>query len=451
MTQLRHSYEQVTMTASAPSRQLETLSPEAVFECMGDGIVVLDRQARVTLANTVMAKMVARPPHTLRGVAFEQLLAEAELLRVVGVTQLLESRSVEHMQIVFTDTRGGFIPASVTASPLVDSQGRTQGCVLVCRDNREVQELLNESSRWAAAEIERADRLAAAKSAAEAREQAQRELGQAQKLESIGQLAAGIAHEINTPIQFIGDNVGFLQKAFEALAPFVRMVERFCHDDAPLPDRTEMLHMLQQARTSFLLSEVPSAIEQTTEGISHVSKIVRAMKEFSHPSSAEKRALDIHHAIENTVTVARNEWKYVAELETHFDTSMPLIPCHPDGFNQAILNVVVNAAHAIAESTRRYPEGKGLIRIRTRHAPPFAEIAIEDNGTGIPDAHLQRIFDPFFTTKEVGKGTGQGLALTYAAVVKKHGGDIEVRSTQGTGTTFFLRFPLLDPSQLPKP
>lgn len=403
---------------------------------------MIDIQTRIVMANLAMGRMLGQTNDALVGAAFESLLAEAELLRVVGVKQLLEPRSTEHMQVVFKGPAGGFIPASVTTSPITGPTGRVQGCILVCRDNLEVQELLNESSRWAAAEIERADRLAAAKSAAEAREQMHLELGHAQKLESIGQLAAGIAHEINTPIQFIGDNVDFVDKALQTLLPIVRWVQNCSDKDGQGADWNEARKLLTSARLDFVLQEIPNAIAQTTSGIEHVSQIVRAMKEFSHPSNKDKLPLDIHHAIENTITVARNEWKYVADLQTDFDRSLPLVPCIPDGFNQAILNVVVNAAHAIAADLDRQPEGKGLIVISTRHRPPYAEVHIKDSGVGIPHKNLARIFDPFFTTKEVGKGTGQGLPITYTVVVKQHGGDIDVQSVEGEGTTIILRFPV---------
>ena len=414
-----------------------------VLARLGEGVAVLDAEAKVLLTNHAMAEMLGIPEEGIVGAKLDDLLAETELLKVVGCQQLLSTPGVEHMQVVFKNSQGEFVPASVTAAtnPGADSRGfRT---VLICRDNLEFQELLNDSTRWAAAEIERAERLAVAKAEAERREAMHMEIGQAQKLESIGQLAAGIAHEINTPIQFISDNVAFMQTAFGLVLPMLRDIEQAEDNSAAIAAVHTMQERLRTSKLKFMISEIPRAVEQTTEGIEHVSKIVRAMKEFSHPSSSDMKAIDIHQAIESTVTVARNEWKYVAEIELDFDRELPPVPCHPDAFNQVILNLVINAAHAIADALPSTSEARGRIRIATRHKPPFAEIDIQDSGTGIPSRNLSKIFDPFFTTKEVGKGTGQGLAIAYAVVVRKHGGEISVETAEGQGTTFTVKLPLV--------
>jgi signal transduction histidine kinase len=191
----------------------------------------------------------------------------------------------------------------------------------------------------------------------------------------------------------------------------------------------------------YLLEEIPKAIDQTLEGVTRVSGLVSAMREFSHPGTKDKIPVDLNHAIDSTITVARNEWKYVADLETEFDKSLPLIPCQPGEFNQVILNLIVNAAHAIADV---HPEGgpqKGAIRVQTRNCHPWAEVRIQDTGSGIPEKIRSRIFDPFFTTKEIGKGTGQGLAIARSVVVDKHGGSIRFETEEGKGTTFIIRLP----------
>jgi len=165
------------------------------------------------------------------------------------------------------------------------------------------------------------------------------------------------------------------------------------------------------------------------------------MKEFSHPGTKEKVPLDLNHAIESTIIVARSEWKYVAELETDFDPSLPMIPCLPGEFNQVILNLIVNAAHAIADVTQKGGPEKGLISVQTRDTADSVEVRIRDTGTGIPEEVRSRIFDPFFTTKEIGKGTGQGLAIARSVVVDKHNGSIQVETEDGKGTTFIVRLP----------
>jgi PAS domain S-box-containing protein len=271
------------------------------------------------------------------------------------------------------------------------------------------------------------------------------QLLQAQKLESVGQLAAGIAHEINTPTQYIGDNVRFLKDAFQDLTSLLANYESLLaavKADSVSPKMVqEITAAVERADAGYLLEEIPKAIGQTVEGITRVSKLVSAMKEFSHPGTKEKIPLDLNHAIESTITVARNEWKYVADLDTEFDPSLPLISCQPGEFNQVILNLVVNAAHAIADVTEKGGSGKGRIKVQTLNCRDWVEIRIQDTGSGIPEKARARVFDPFFTTKEIGKGTGQGLAIARSVVVDKHGGTIHFETKEGTGTTFIIRLP----------
>ncbi|RLB20288.1 MAG: histidine kinase, partial [Deltaproteobacteria bacterium] len=181
---------------------------------------------------------------------------------------------------------------------------------------------------------------------------------------------------------------------------------------------------------------------QSLDGVERVTKIVRAMKEFSHPGSPEKTPVDINHAIDNAITVAKNEWKYVADIETDLDPDLPPVPCLPADLNQVILNLIINAAHAIEKVVGNNGNRKGKIRVITRKDNGWAEIAISDTGCGIPDSIRHRIFDPFFTTKEVGKGTGQGLSIAHSIIVDKHGGTIDFESREGKGTTFTIKLPL---------
>jgi PAS domain S-box-containing protein len=277
------------------------------------------------------------------------------------------------------------------------------------------------------------------------------QLAQAQKMESIGQLAAGIAHEINTPIQYIGDNLSFLAEAFADLKRILdtwRGLQQTANAETALADSDGAVDAARLAADlEYLAEEIPRAIQQSLEGVAHIAKIVRAMKEFSHPGTNEKTPVDINHALQNTVTIARNEWKYVAEVESELAPDLPLVPCLPDELNQVFLNLLVNAAHAVAEVTQHDPDRKGTITVGTRVLGCQVEIWIRDTGCGIPEAIRGKIFDPFFTTKPVGKGTGQGLAIAHAVVVQKHGGTLTVESEVGRGTTFFVRLPLnLEPS-----
>lgn len=273
----------------------------------------------------------------------------------------------------------------------------------------------------------------------------ERDLSQAQKLESIGQLAAGIAHEINTPIQFVGDNIRFLSDVFADLCVVLerhRALLVAAKTGICPPDLIEACEAeAQRADLDYVTEEIPKAISQSAEGIARVAKIVRAMKAFAHPGSEEQAGVDLNQAIESTVTVAHNEWKYVADLTTDLARDLPLIPCFLGQFNQVILNMIVNAAHAISDVVKSTGQ-KGVISIMSSRVGDWAEIRITDTGSGIPDHILDKIFDPFFTTKEVGKGTGQGLAIARSVVVDKHHGTITVESQVGEGTTFIIRLPV---------
>jgi PAS domain S-box-containing protein len=279
------------------------------------------------------------------------------------------------------------------------------------------------------------------------RKKLESQLAQSQKLEAIGQLAAGIAHEINTPIQYVGDNVTFLRDAFrdtlEILREYAALARAVKEGAADTAIVTQIEGKAESIDLPYLEEEIPKAVIQSLEGVGRVAKIVLAMREFSHPGTKEKSLVDINRAIENTVTVSRNEWKYVSEMSTDFDPSLPLVPCLPGEFNQVILNIIVNAAQAMGE-IHNGSDGKGMITITTRLKGDTAEIRVSDTGPGIPESIRSRIFDPFFTTKKVGKGTGQGLAIARSVIVDKHRGTIECETRAGKGTTFVIRLPLAD-------
>jgi PAS domain S-box-containing protein len=271
------------------------------------------------------------------------------------------------------------------------------------------------------------------------------QLLQAQKLESVGQLAAGIAHEINTPTQYIGDNVRFLKKSFAKLAAVLsaygKLWEETSNNTLTSTAIGEMAAVLQKTDVRFLVDEIPKSINDSLEGVTRVSALVSAMKEFSHPGTKEKVTLDLNHAIQSTITVAQNEWKYVADMETDFEPTLPHVPCLPGEFNQVILNLIVNAAHAIADRSKERNGQKGKITVRTASCSDGVEIRVEDTGAGIPVEARTKIFDPFFTTKEIGKGTGQGLAIARSVIVDKHNGSINFETALGQGTKFIIRLP----------
>lgn len=271
-------------------------------------------------------------------------------------------------------------------------------------------------------------------------------LAQSQKLESIGQLAAGVAHEINTPIQYIADNTKFLHNSFEALVSVMgQFKELLASANAGTIDsqQVEALNLaIEAADLDFLCQEVPLAIQQSMEGINRVTEIVRAMKEFSHPGVRERQLVDINRALTSTLAVTRNEWKDRTDVETDLADGLPKVLCLPGEINQAFLNVLINAAQAVQAALEAGRRSRGLIRLKTIQDGDWVEIRICDNGDGIPEEIQPRIFEPFFTTKEVGKGTGQGLAIAYGIVVCKHGGTLAFETTPGVGTTFIIRLPI---------
>ena len=269
------------------------------------------------------------------------------------------------------------------------------------------------------------------------------QLAQAQKLEAMGQLAAGIAHEINTPIQYVGDNTQFTQEAFADLMALVRRYEELLAEANVPPElQARFKGAADEADLGYLSKEIPAAIQQSLEGVGRVTEIVRAMKEFAHPDTAEKVPTDINKAIESTVALARNEWKYVAEVQMALDPEMPMVPVLGGDFKQVILNLLINAAHAIGDAVEGKSDGKGQITVSTRRDGDWAELRVGDTGTGMPEEIRGKVFDLFFTTKETGKGTGQGLAIARAVVVEKHGGTIDFETEVGKGTTFIIRIPV---------
>lgn len=261
-------------------------------------------------------------------------------------------------------------------------------------------------------------------------------LAQAEKLESVGQLAAGVAHEINTPIQFISENTRFLKASFQSLISACSSTKQLLEKCRTIPELIPLVESVWQVYEKedldYLLNEIPLAIDQTLEGTTSVTRIVRALNVFSHPGSENFQKVDLNNELESTLIVSRNEWKYVAELETDFAPNLPHVMCMPGELNQVFLNLIINAVHAIQE---KKSDHLGKITVRTQSEQDRVIIEISDTGTGIPKAIRSRIFDPFFTTKEIGKGTGQGLSICYN-VIESHKGKLTFETQEGKGTTF---------------
>lgn len=267
------------------------------------------------------------------------------------------------------------------------------------------------------------------------------QVGRSNKLEAIGQLAAGVAHEINTPTQLVGSNLRFLGQQLDTILGWLDKLHQQ-KDAAKTESKIPSLIIGSEkdvtlAQLEYFKQEAPKAIEQSLEGIDRISHIVTAMRFFTHPGSENKEIADLNQIIQNAISLSRNEWKIIAEIKTDFDPNLPEVECLPIELSQVVLNIIINAIHAIQDSG----EEKGQIVIVSRQAGELIEVSITDNGTGIPKEIQSKIFDPFFTTKDIGRGTGQGLAIAYTVIVKKHGGTLEFESETGKGTTFIISLP----------
>ncbi len=269
------------------------------------------------------------------------------------------------------------------------------------------------------------------------------ELRQAQKLESVGRLAAGVAHEINTPVQFVSDSVHFIRDVVGDLTALVGRYQDAVRQIAAGAHVGETQAALTKAESDadldYALEHLPKALDRSLEGLDRVATIVRSMKEFAHPDQKEMAAIDLNQAVESTLVISRHEYKYLADVTTSFG-DLPLVLCHPGDINQVVLNIIVNAAHAIGGVVND-SGARGRIDVRTWRDGHDVVLSIGDTGGGIPHAIRDRIFDPFFTTKDVGQGSGQGLALARSVIVERHGGQLTFESEVGGGTTFFIRLP----------
>jgi PAS domain S-box-containing protein len=306
------------------------------------------------------------------------------------------------------------------ASPMVDGTGRLMGYRGVDRD---ITDSIREEEKRTILE---------------------KELQVSQKLEAVGTLAAGIAHEINTPIQFIGDNITFLYDSMKDLFKgFHCLKEMVSGLDDGTGTLKKRIHGIEEAcDLEFLETEIPQALDQSREGVERVSAIVRTMKDFSHMGCGDLAVEDLNKAIETTITISQNEWKYVAEMKTDLDSALPPVSCFIGDIKQVILNLILNAAHTIQDALTARNEALGCITIRTYVHGSSAVIEIADTGMGIDDKNRDRVFEHFFTTKDVGRGTGQGLPMAYHTIVEKHKGEIGFTTEMGKGTTFCVKIPI---------
>ncbi|MDC5819182.1 MHYT domain-containing protein [Vibrio europaeus] len=389
------------------------LREQDILNNLADGVIIVDQEGIIDSINDMGLRMFEYKKEMLDHKNIEDLMPTFDKVSLQnGANNDLEHRSNLTTEGIKKDGRSFPIEVSLSALSIRNEDTKLFNCVI--RDISTRMEL-------------------------------EQQLRQAQKLESMGQLAAGIAHEINTPTQYVSDNTIFLKDAFQTCLNTITQITETIEkaEDQPVEKlKTQIKSEIVESDMDFIAEEIPLALDQSLEGLQRISKIVKAMKSFSHSSNHEMHQVDIAEAIESTITIARGEWRYVAEVETSFDSRLPAIPCYRDEFNQVMLNFIINAAHAIEEKFGRQDGTLGTIKVSTHFEENTAQIRIQDNGTGIPKNIIDRIFDPFFTTKDVGKGTGQGLSLAYSVIVDLHKGAITTDSTVGEGTTFTISLPL---------
>jgi PAS domain S-box-containing protein len=458
------------MTVAVPvSRPAATLLPS--FDDLPDGVLVIDRSGQVQQANPVFLAMIDRAEHEVVGQPLLALVAEEDMLHLAGYEAMFGAGPVQDAAVIFTAADGRQRPLIVSAGPARDERS----LLITARMAGVVQRELADASRWVVQEQERSMSLIEARDALSAknealhaaqadlerayaklqdevtaRERLEHQLNLARRLEAIGQLSAGVAHEINTPLQYVGDSVHFLGQAFQRITGFIERVDQLAKAEQA-PTWSDVLAALQagrkEARLAFVMDEIPRAVLASKEGVEHVSRIVQALKAFSHRGSDEKCASDINAAIQNTLVMAHNEYKVVATAQIDLG-DLPPVRCIISQLNQVFLNLIVNAAHAIADLGRSSP---GCIKVTSRAIDSVVQVDISDDGGGIPEHIRHKIFEQFFTTKEVGRGTGQGLALARQIIVDGHGGTLTFTSEVGKGTTFTLRLPIDGELRLSQP
>jgi signal transduction histidine kinase len=332
-----------------------------------------------------------------------------------------------------------FIPKAKDFTALMAAIERAAGHGRLVQDNLRLARELRQLNEGLEGRV--AERTAALDLSLEQLTRAQAQLFRSEKFSALGQLAAGVAHEINTPVQYVGDSVTFLKDAFAGLALVLAAYRsRGAAMTAADPEAARAVtEAEQEGDLAFVLEQAPLALERSLEGIARVAAIVRAMKEFAHPGRSSSEAVDLNEVIRRTATMAGNEIKQVAELELDLG-ELPQVTCNAGEIGQVILNILINATHAVADRVKG-TECRGRISVGTRCERDQVVIAIGDTGGGIPASIGERIFDPFFTTKEIGRGSGIGLALARSVVVDKHNGQLTFETEAGRGTTFFIKLP----------
>ena len=394
----------------------------AALDASEQQVLITDRKGRIVFANLSLAERHGRIRDELIGESTEFIMRTDNHSPSQREEMRAAMRANRPIRVVVQGIHSSGRPLwlSLNITPIMNPDGRAEHFVGIATDitqSIEDSRIKKELQERVESREQERDRLAL-------------ELRTAQKLEAVGRLAAGVAHEINTPMQYISDNVTFLSESVDDLASVI---------SAYRTGRERGDEMAAEVEADYLLSELPKAMQRAREGLVRVRNIVRALKEFSHPTSEAHTSADINRSIETTLEIARSEYKHLAVIDLKL-APVPLVTCNIGELNQVFLNLLVNAAHAIEAAGKDASSGR--ITIATRHVGAELHISLEDNGCGIAPHNLDKIFDPFFTTKEVGKGTGQGLAISRSIVVDRHGGSFDVHSIVGTGTRFTIRLPV---------
>ena len=411
-------FEKISRLKAEELHLVEKEQLDTTLSSIGDGVLTIDRDNKIVYINRAGLKILDKTSEECLNRSFFETI---ELYDQSDNIVLYNPYDYLHVKIddplaktrfVVKRHNGKVRYINITVNKILDTNNAFIGIVVVLKDITKIVKIETQSAL-------------------------------SQKMESVGQLASGIANEINTPMQFIGDNTFFTQESFVQMIDFVNNIKNYDYDNFDASEFKKYLdEQLEINDIEYLASEVPVALNRTLEGIDRVRSIITAMKSFAHSSGRTKSKANINQGLEVTASITKNEWKYVADVEMKLDNTLPLVYCSIDELNQVALNMIVNAAHAIKERANNEEDFKGKIVVETKFDYDYAYIFISDNGSGIPPEKIGRIFDPFYTTKEIGQGTGQGLAIAHDIVVKKHKGFIEVESELGKGTQFIIKIPL---------
>ncbi|MBT3091308.1 MAG: DUF3365 domain-containing protein [Candidatus Thiodiazotropha sp. (ex Lucina pensylvanica)] len=420
--QLRNQFNLLNRTKNELREKEQFLSD--VTNSMSEGVVVIDQQGAVRYTNPESEWLLGWDGVEMVGRQFVELVygdkqptGENSVKSAIDMT-LRDGLIRTGFDDVFLHKEGRQVDVAYSVSPLL-REVSDSGVVVTFND---------------ISERKRAD---------EERRNLERQLNQTHKMEAVGQLAGGIAHEINTPIQYVGDNLKFIKESYEDLGSLLQDYSNLMHKAAEIPElgaeAAKVKETIDEIDLAYLEEETSNAIQQSISGASQVAHIVLAMKEFAHPGSKQMAPADMNRIVSNAVAVCKNEWKYVADTDLELGDNLPQVECLGGEISQVVLNLVINAAHAIEAAKLQQ---KGKITITTSHSENSVEVRVADTGTGIPMEVQDSVFNPFFTTKDVGRGTGQGLAIAQDIVMGKHQGELFFETEEGNGATFVMRLPL---------